>query len=123
MIDGAHIIIYSKNPEADMIFFRDQLKLHYVDAGENWLIFALPPAEIAFHPHEKNNVHEIFLTCNNIEEFVREMKKAGIKSTAIQQQGWGSISYISLPGGGELGIYEPRHARPASGKQKIFKKK
>lgn len=112
MIIGAHSIIYSKNPEADRAFLRDVLKLPNVDVGEGWLIFGLPPAEVAVHPSRKNDVHEFYLMCDNVEAFITDMKKHKIACAPAQNMGWGALTQISLPGGGNLGVYSPRHARP-----------
>lgn len=112
MIIGAHSVIYSTNPDADRDFFRDVLKLTNVDVGGGWLIFGLPPAEVAVHPSDKNDVHEFYLMCDSIEAFVEEMKKHNIDCRPVQDQGWGLLTQITLPGGGKLGIYQPRHARP-----------
>ena len=112
MINGAHSIVYSKKPEADRAFFRDVLKLKSVDVGEGWLIFALPPSEVAVHPSRKNDVHELYLMCRDVGKFVAAMKKRGIKCGTPSDQGWGVLTTVRLPGGGKLGVYEPRHARP-----------
>ena len=112
MINGAHSIINSKNPDADRDFFRDVLQLTNVDVGEGWLIFGLPPAEVAVHPSDKNNVHEFYLMCDDIEAFSTEMKKKNVGCGPVQDMGWGLLSELSLPGGGKLGVYQPRHARP-----------
>ena len=112
MITGAHSIIYSKNPEADRAFLRDVLQLTSVDVGHGWLIFGLPPAEVAVHPSEENNVHEFYLMCDDIEAFAAQMKEKGIACGPVDDQGWGLLSKLTLPGGGELGVYQPRHARP-----------
>ena len=112
MITGAHSIIYSKNPEADRAFLRDVLRFPNVDVGGGWLIFGLPPAEVAVHPSEKNDVHELYLMCDDVEAFVAEMKKHNVASSSVQNLGWGLLTQITLPGGGKLGIYQPRHARP-----------
>ena len=119
MITGAHSIIYSKNPEADRAFLRDVLQLTSVDVGQGWLIFGLPPAEVAVHPSDENSVHEFYLMCDDIEAFAAQMKKNGIACGPVDDQGWGLLSRLTLPGGGELGVYQPRHARPKpmSGKQ------
>ena len=111
MINGAHAIIYSKKAEADRAFLRDALKLPHVDAGEGWLIFGLPPAEVAIHPG-KNDVHELYFMCSDIEAFVREMKTRRVRCSEVLNRGWGLLCHITLPGGGKLGVYEPRHARP-----------
>lgn len=112
MINGAHSIIYSTNPEADRAFFRDVLELPNVDVGRGWLIFGLPPAEVAVHPSEKNDVHEFYLMCEDVEALISELKRRGISCGPVQDQGWGLLTQIVLPGGGELGIYQPRHPRP-----------
>lgn len=112
MIIGAHSIIYSKSPELDRAFLRDVLKLPHVDLGGGWLIFALPPAEVALHPSSKNDVHEFYLMCDDVETLIGEMKKRSIPCSPVQNQAWGLLTHVTLPGGGKLGIYQPRHARP-----------
>ncbi len=112
MIIGAHSIIFSKDPEADRNFIKDVLHLPYVDAGEGWLIFALPPAEVAIHPYKRNNVHQFYFMCDNVEEFMAEMRQRGIACDDVVVTEWGLLTYVSLPGGGKLGVYQPRHARP-----------
>ena len=112
MLIGAHSIIYSKNPDADRAFLRDVLKLTNVDVGGGWLIFGLPPAEVAVHPSEKNGVHELYLMYDDIEALVGEMQRRQIACSPVKDQGWGLLTEITLPGGGHLGIYQPRHARP-----------
>jgi hypothetical protein len=112
MIIGAHSIIYSKKPDADREFLRDVLKMPNVDVGGGWLIFGLPPSEVAVHPSEENDVHEFYLMCEDVKAFVKEMKKRKIECEPIQSMGWGSLTQVKLPGGGKLGVYQPRHARP-----------
>ena len=112
MIIGAHSIIYSKSPDADRAFLRDVLNLPNVDAGEGWLIFGLPPAEVAVHPADKNNVHEFYLMCDDVEALVAGMNKQNVTCGPVRNLDWGLLTRVTLPGGGELGIYEPRHARP-----------
>ena len=112
MIIGAHAIIYSRNPNADRAFLRDVLTLTNIDVGDGWLIFGLPPAEVAVHPSDKNDVHELYLMCDDVEGFIAEMKHLGIACGPVQNQGWGLLTQVMLPGGGKLGIYQPRHARP-----------
>lgn len=114
MINGAHAIIYSKNADADRAFLRDVLGLPHVDVGHGWLIFGLPPAEIAVHPDEENGAHELYFMCEDIEKFVAEMQRRGIACSGINAMGWGMLSQITLPGGGQIGVYQPRHARPES---------
>ena len=112
MIHGAHVILYSKDPEADRAFFRDVLQYEWVDAGHGWLIFALPPAELAVHPSEENGAHELFLMCDDIQALIAEMKTKKVECSPIDEQRWGSITRVTLPGGGKLGIYQPKHASP-----------
>jgi len=112
MLTGAHSIIYSTNPDADRAFLRDVLGLPNVDVGGGWLIFGLPPSEVAVHPSEKNNVHELYFMCDDIEAFVTRMKAFVIECDAVKDQGWGVLTHITLPGGGKIGVYQPRHARP-----------
>ena len=112
MIIGAHSIIYSKNPEADRAFLRDVLELPNVDAGDGWLIFGLPPAEVAVHPSGKNDVHEFYLMCDDVEALIGRMNERNVTCSPVQNQGWGLLTNVTLPGGGKLGIYQPRHLRP-----------
>jgi hypothetical protein len=112
MIIGAHSIIYSKDPDADRAFLRSVLKMPNVDVGGGWLIFGLPPAEVAIHPSDENDVHEFYLMCDNVEAFIAEMKKHNINCGPVHNQGWGILTQVILPGGGKLGVYQPRHARP-----------
>jgi hypothetical protein len=112
MIHGAHVIIYSSDAEADRAFFRDVLRYPSVDAGHGWLIFALPPAEVAIHPSEMNDVHEFFLMCDDVRALVADMHGRGIGCSDIDEQRWGSITRVSLPGGGRIGIYQPKHPTP-----------
>jgi hypothetical protein len=112
MIIGAHSIIYSKNPDADRAFLRDVLRLTNVDVGGGWLIFGLPPAEVAVHPSEKNDVHEFYLMCDDVQALITEMNQHGIDCGPVNNLGWGVMTHLMLPGGGKLGVYQPRHGRP-----------
>ncbi|HEY0368081.1 MAG TPA: hypothetical protein VGC85_00660, partial [Chthoniobacterales bacterium] len=100
MITGAHAIIYSTDPDADRAFLRDVLKLTHVDVGRGWLIFGLPPAEIAIHPGEANDVHECYLMTDDVNDFVAQMNANGIASAPVQDEGWGLLTHLTLPGGG-----------------------
>ncbi|MGX1778614.1 VOC family protein [Nocardia brasiliensis] len=112
MINGAHVIIYSRDVEADRSFFRDVLGYPHVDAGGGWLIFKLPPAEIAVHPVEDRESHELFLMCDDVEATVEELTTKGVEFTRpVTDEGWGLMTALRLPGGGDVGLYEPRHAR------------
>jgi hypothetical protein len=112
MINGAHVIIYSKNAEEDRKFMNDVIGLPSVDAGDGWLIFGLPSSEVAIHPHSKNDEHELYFMCEDVEKLVAQMKKKNIECGPVQNQGWGLLTQVTLPGGGKLGIYQPRHERP-----------
>ena len=112
MIHGAHAIIYSKDADADRAFVRDVLKYRFADAGHGWLIFALPPAEVAFHPSDENDVHELYLMCDDVVAFRAEMQAKGVATTPVREERWGLITRMTLPGGGKLGVYQPRHPSP-----------
>ena len=112
MITGAHTIIFSKDAGADRAFLRDVLKLTNVDAGDGWLIFGLPPSEVAVHPADENCAHELYLLCDDVEEFVAEMARQGVATGPVTDEAWGLLTRLTLPGGGALGVYQPRHARP-----------
>lgn len=112
MITGAHSIIYSTDPEADRAFLRDVIGLPNVDSGGGWLIFGLPPAEVAVHPSEKNDVHEFYLICDDVEVFIEQMRSQAVVCSEIFTEPWGLLTDVTLPGGGKLGVYQPLHARP-----------
>ena len=113
VITGAHAIIYTRDAEADRAFFRDVLGFSSVDAGGGWLIFALPPAELAAHPTEEAGHHELYLMCDDVHATVDELAGNGVEfSRPISDEGFGLMTSIKLPGGGELGLYEPRHPTP-----------
>jgi catechol 2,3-dioxygenase-like lactoylglutathione lyase family enzyme len=113
MIFGAHVIVYSKDAEADRAFFRDVLGFSSVDAGRGWLIFALPPAEVAIHPDEEpdeeNDRRELYFLCDDLKAEISELEKKGVPCSEVQEARWGSITKIRLPGGGEAGLYQPKH--------------
>ena len=114
MLTGAHVVIYSKNDEADRTFFKDILGFPSVDAGHGWLIFGLPPAEVAFHPAESSGKQELYLMVRDIEQFVGQMRALGVPCGTIHDQRWGRLIEVTLPGGGALAVYQPRHERPPS---------
>src|ERR1700687_4489740 len=109
MISGAHVIVYSRDAEADRAFFRDVLRFPSVDAGNGWLIFALPPAEAAFHPADENGQHELYLMCDDLKAEMAALTKTGVVCSQVQEARWGSITKIRLPGGSEIGLYQPKH--------------
>jgi catechol 2,3-dioxygenase-like lactoylglutathione lyase family enzyme len=115
MINGAHVVIYSKDAEADRAFFRDVLKFPALDAGHGWLIFAMPPAEAAFHDAEANDKHELYFMCDDINATLDELNEKKVHVSAVTEQRWGSLASFRLPGGGMVGIYQPKHARPLRG--------
>jgi catechol 2,3-dioxygenase-like lactoylglutathione lyase family enzyme len=110
MITGSHVIIYSRNAEADRAFFRDVLEYPHVDAGGGWLIFKLPPAEVAVHPAETQSA-ELYLMCDDVNATIEQLAAKGVTCGKVSDQGWGLLTSVTLPGGGELGLYEPRHPR------------
>lgn len=112
MIQGAHVIVYSRDAEADRAFLRDVVGLSHVDAGDGWLIFGLPPSEVAVHPAETGGTHELYFLCADVEATVAELAGKGVACSPVEDMGWGRLTRITLPGGGQLGVYEPRHARP-----------
>jgi catechol 2,3-dioxygenase-like lactoylglutathione lyase family enzyme len=110
MIYGAHMIVYSKDPAADRAFLRDILGFASVDAGHGWLIFALPPAEVAVHPAGENDRHELYLMCHDLRAEVSALGEKGVRCSEVQEAGWGLVTKIRFPGGGEIGLYQPKHA-------------
>ena len=109
MIIGAHVVVYSKDPDADRAFFRDVLGFPSVDAGHGWLLFAMPGAETAFHPSEKNNVHELYFMCDDLKAIMDSLKQKKVTFAKVHEERWGSITKMKLPGGGEIGLYQPKH--------------
>lgn len=118
MIIGSHVVIYSRNADADRALFRDILKLTHVDVGHGWLIFGLPPSEVAVHPAEGADGHEFYLMCKDVQSFIQAMKKQGLSCSAVSEQRWGLLTQLTLPGGASLGVYQPRHARPKATAQR-----
>jgi catechol 2,3-dioxygenase-like lactoylglutathione lyase family enzyme len=112
MINGTHIVIHSSDAEADRAFFRDILGFRSVDAGRGWLIFALPPAEAAFHPADASDRHELYLMCDDLQSEMAALQAKGVECAEVVEARWGSITKIRLPGGGLVGLYQPRHPKP-----------
>ena len=112
LINGAHVVVYSKDPDADRAFFRDVLQFPCVDAGHGWLIFAMPPLEAAFHDSEKNDQHELFLMCDDLEATLSDLKSKHVQVSDVSEQRWGMLASLILPGGGKIGIYQPKHPSP-----------
>ena len=121
MINGAHIVLYTTDPEADRAFFRDVPKFPSVDAGHGWLIFALPPAEAAFHGVEKSDAehtdkHELYFMCDDIAATLSDLKEKNVEVSSVHEQRWGSVAALTLPSGGKVGIYQPKHPKPPQAK-------
>jgi hypothetical protein len=109
MIFGAHVILYSKDAGADRAFLRDVLGLASVDAGHGWLIFALPPAEAAVHPAEASEGQELYFMCDDLQAEIASLGSKGVRCSEVKEARWGSIAMIGLPGGSEIGLYQPKH--------------
>ena len=113
MINGLHAVIFSRDAEGVRAFLRDVLGFASVDAGGGWLIFALPPAELAAHPSDDDGHHELYLMCDDVHASVEELARKGVQfARPVRDEGWGLLTAIRLPGGGELGLYEPKHPSP-----------
>jgi hypothetical protein len=112
MIFGAHVIVYSNDATADRDFLQQILGLSSVDAGHGWLIFALPPAEVAVHPAQENVGSELYFMCDDLKSEMRGLQSKGVSFSDVEEARWGSVSRIRLPGGGEIGLYQPNHPSP-----------
>jgi catechol 2,3-dioxygenase-like lactoylglutathione lyase family enzyme len=109
MLFGAHVIVSSKDAAADRVFLREVLGLSAVDAGHGWLIFALPPAEVAVHPAEETGGHELYFMCDDLKAEILALVEKGVHCSEVKEARWGSITHVGLPGGGEVGLYQPKH--------------
>jgi catechol 2,3-dioxygenase-like lactoylglutathione lyase family enzyme len=118
MVFGAHVVVNSKDADADRGFFRDVLGLASVDAGHGWLIFTLPPAEVAVHPDDKSEGHDLYLMCEDLKKEMAALGKKGVKFSEVQEARWGSIVKIKLPSGGQVGLYQPRHPTALVGRKR-----
>ena len=113
MITGVHAIVFTRDADADRAFFRDVLGFSSVDAGGGWLIFALPPSELAVHPSDADDKHELYLMCDDVQATVEELEGKGVEFTRpVSDEGFGLMTALRLPGGGELSLYVPRHPTP-----------
>jgi hypothetical protein len=113
VITGVHAVMFTRDAEGLRSLLRDVLGLPSVDAGGGWPIFALPPAELAAHPSEGEARHELYLMCDDVHATAAELAAKGVETTApVTDEGWGLVTAIAVPGGGEIGLYEPRHPRP-----------
>lgn len=118
MIFGAHVILYSRDPTADRAFFREVLGFASVDAGHDWLIFALPPAEVAVHPADDDVGHEVYFMCDDLNAEIAALSAKGVSCSQVEEARWGSLTKIRLPGGGEVGLYQPMHPSPVVARSK-----
>lgn len=117
MIFGAHLIVYSRDAAADRAFFRDILGFPSVDAGHDWLIFGLPPGELAVHPtdvdgSDVDGSDELYLMCDDLSAEIQTLGSKGVRCSEVEEARWGSVTKIQLPGGGTVGLYEPKHPSP-----------
>jgi predicted enzyme related to lactoylglutathione lyase len=117
MITGVHAVMFTRDADALRAFLRDVLELPSVDAGGGWLIFALPPAELAAHPSDGGGgATELYLMCDDVEATIAQLEAKGVElARPVSDQGWGLVTAVALPGGGELGLYQPRHPLPPRG--------
>jgi catechol 2,3-dioxygenase-like lactoylglutathione lyase family enzyme len=106
MIYGAHVIIFSQDAQADRAFMRDVLGFSSIDVGGGWLVFALPPSELAVHPDEVNGRHELFLMTDDLESEMASLRAKGVECAEVQHERWGTVTRIRLPGGGDVALYE-----------------
>jgi catechol 2,3-dioxygenase-like lactoylglutathione lyase family enzyme len=112
MISGAHVMIFTRDEAADRAFLRDVLEIPCIDSGGGWLIFKLPPAEFGVHGGERNDVHELYLICDDLDATIAKLADEGVAAGEVMQASWGRAVSVPLPGGGKLGVYEAHHARP-----------
>ena len=109
MISGAHVVIYSKDADADRAFFRDVLQFPAADAGRGWLIFALPPAEVAVHPAEVDTSHQLFLMCQDLKAVLSALQANDTRFEGPTEARWGTLVRVELPSGSRIGLYQPKH--------------
>ncbi len=112
MISGAHVMIFTRDEDADRAFLRDVLEIPCIDAGGGWLIYKLPPTELGIHGGPENEVHKLYLMCDDLDEAIVSLKRKGADCSEPFSASWGRATSISLPGGGKLGLYEPSHEHP-----------
>ena len=112
LITGAHVMIFTRDEEADRAFLRDVLDIPCIDGGGGWLIFKLPPAELGVHDGENNDVHHLYLMCDDLDVAIAALGEKGAQCSEPFTASWGRATSIHLPGGGKIGMYEPRHPRP-----------
>ncbi len=108
MIFGSHVVLLSRDADADRAFLAEVLGFEHVDAGGGWLIFGLPPAEAAIHPADASGA-ELYFMCDDLVAEMRTLAAKGVQCSEVEEARWGSVTKIRLPGGGEVGLYQPRH--------------
>jgi catechol 2,3-dioxygenase-like lactoylglutathione lyase family enzyme len=112
MIIGSHVIVGSTDADADRAFFRDVLQFPHIEVGGGWVIFSLPPSEVAVHPDKTSDDHQLNLMCDDVKQFVADMKARGVETDPVEDRGWGLLTHVALPSGGKLPVYQARHAHP-----------
>ena len=112
MITGAHVMVFTRDEKADRAFLRDVLELPCVDSGGGWLIFKLPPTEMGVHGHDRNDFHQLYLICDDLDATITRLAEKGVTCTEPMTASWGRATSVPLPGGGKIGVYEAHHARP-----------
>ena len=112
MISGAHVMIFTRDEDADRAFLRDVLEIPCIDSGGGWLIYKLPPTELGVHGGEQNDVHQLYFMCDNLDAKIARLGEHGAKCSEPFSASWGRATSVPLPGGGKIGLYEPRHVRP-----------
>ena len=112
MISGAHVMIFTRDEQADREFLRDTLEIPCIDPGGGWLIYKLPPTELGVHSGENNDVHRLYFMCDDLDETIANLAEKGVQCSEPFRASWGRATSIPLPGGGKIGLYEATHARP-----------
>ena len=112
MISGAHVMIFTRDADADRAFLRDVLEIACIDSGGGWLIFKLPPAELGVHGGENNDFHQLYLMCDDLDAAIAGLAAKDVNCGEPIQASWGRATSVPLPGGGKIGLYQASHARP-----------
>lgn len=112
MISGAHVIVYSTDADSDRAFLRDVLGLDGIDVGGGWFVYRLPPSEVAVHPADDNDRHELFLLVDDVDAFIANMRARSVVCAPITEERWGRLTSITLPSGGTIAVYQPKHPQP-----------
>lgn len=112
MISGAHVMVFTRDEAADRAFLRDVLEIPCIDSGGGWLIFRLPATELGVHGHERNDIHQLYLICDDLDAAIAKLADRGVTCSEVMSASWGRATDVPLPGGGKIGLYEAHHARP-----------